>query len=60
LRVRRCQLSDGAFADAPVLTACRLPLFAIVFHRQSGVWQKAGRLSGEGRKPVLRHGPKIV
>ena len=31
LRARPCQLSDGAFADAPVLTACRLPLFAIVF-----------------------------
>ena len=31
LRARPCQLSDGAFADAPVLTARRLPLFAIVF-----------------------------
>ena len=29
-------------------------------HRQSGVWQKAGPVSGEGRKPALRHGPKIV
>ena len=40
-----------------------LPLpraFKLPVHRQSGVWQKAGPVSGEGRKPALRHGPKIV
>ena len=61
------QLPEDGFADVVAELVQALPgevdaMFddSTNLHRQSGVWQKAGPVSGEGRKPALRHGPKIV
>ena len=56
----------NADADSPIEAASpdrQQPMCYLVevsVHRQSGVWQNAGLVSGGGRKPARRNGTKIV